>query len=65
MNIPQHIIDLLPCTVGDYFIDGVWYFTSYFITYHLDVVIDILQTPFYDVDQRIWLDSGMGVLTSR
>lgn len=28
LGIPQHILDLLTCSAGDYLVDGVWYFTS-------------------------------------
>lgn len=65
LGIPQHILALLNCLVGDYYVEGVRYFTSYFITRHLNVVIDILQAPIHDFDHRIWLDSTTGVLTSR
>lgn len=65
LGILQHILVLLNRNVGDYFIDGVLYFMSFFITHHLDVVIDILQTPIHESDQRIWPDFGMGTLTSR
>lgn len=51
--------------MGDYFVDGTWYFTNSFFTRHLNIILDILRTPIQVVDQRIWLDSLDGVLTSR
>lgn len=47
LSIPPDVLADLECTVGDYFVDGVWYFTTLFITRHLDVVFDILQTPIH------------------
>lgn len=64
-GIPHCVLQNLCCTVGDYLVDGVWFFTSYFITRHLDVVIDILQIPIHYTDERIWPSSGTGILTSR
>lgn len=43
---------------------GVCPFTSYFITHHLDIVIDILQTLIHASNQQVWPDSGTGTLIS-
>lgn len=65
LHIPDHVLSSLTCSVGDYLIDGVWYFTLHFITRHLDVVIGILQTPIHSSDQRIWPSLAIGILTSK
>lgn len=64
LDIPSTLCDQLDCTIGDYFIDGIWYFTNGFITRHLDIVMDILRTSIHDRDQRIWPTSCSGDLTS-
>lgn len=65
LAILTHILRHLTCSISNYFIDEVWHFTSHFITHHLEVVLDILQTPIHDEDQYIWPSSGTRSLTSK
>lgn len=63
-HAPKHILDILDCRESDYFVDGTWHFTGYFLTQLLDILL-VLHTPVYDHDCRLWPNSAVGVLTSK
>lgn len=65
LGILEELLPELTTLVGDYFLDGTWYFTSSFFTRHLDIVLDILQTPVQSIDQRIWPSLLDRMLTCR
>lgn len=45
LGMPEELRPKLTTSVGDYFVDGTWYFTISFFTCHLEIVLDILRTP--------------------
>lgn len=53
LQILPNISSQLHCSVGDYFFDGLWHFTTHFYTRHPEIILDIVRTPIHTSNHRV------------
>lgn len=65
LQVPKHMHCLFSERVSDYYANGIWSFTTFFVEMHPNIIMDILHVPVaVDLaDDRVWMSSMMGDVT--